>query len=153
MLKEVAVCEACGSQVEPGTGRLVPLEDKFNAKKRGIPFYCEACGSLKFPIKAIRDVVFLWPDPLPERAEGNSKLIIPQAYRSDYKNSLGYVLSAGPGYQKKGCAFRPSELKAGDRVVYDKTVPWTQVVKGSDGKEHQVAMMGALDIRAIVEDE
>lgn len=152
MPEEVIVCEKCGSPVKVVNDQLVPAEEKFNAKKKGIPFHCRACGSLKFPIKAIRDVVFLWPDPLPETVKANSKLIIPEAYRKQYKNDFGYVLSAGPGYAKKGCAFRPSELKAGDRVMYDKSTPWKMPVEDQDGVEHQVRMMGALDVKAKLEE-
>ena len=151
-MSEVIVCEKCGSPVKVVNDKLVPTEERFNAKKKGIPFHCRECGSLKFPIKAIRDVVFLWPDPLPEKIKAQSKLVIPEAYRTIYKNDFGYVMSAGPGYQKKGAAFRPSEVKAGDRVVYDKTTPWTQPVEDQDGVIHQVRMMGALDVKAILEE-
>ena len=147
------VCGKCGVEVKFRGNKVEVSDDKFNARKKKIPFHCRVCGALQFPVKAIRDVVFLWPDPLPIHVNPDSKLIIPDVFRKYYKNDFGYVLSAGPGYQKDGECFRASELKAGDRVVYDKSTPWKHPIEDQEGKVHQIRMMGARDVKAILEDE
>ena len=125
----------------------------FNAKEEGIPFHCDICGVLEFPLRAIRDILFVWPDPLPKFI-GNEKIIeIPLQFREFYKNEFGYVLSIGPGYyDNKHFIHTDRNIVPGSRIVYDKTIPWTWEVQDSKGISHVVKVFGARDVLAICDE-
>lgn len=153
MIQQSFDCKECGNKVipvvYPGGARIEPIEPSINANLLDIPFKCSCCGAIKFPIKPIRDIVFVWPDKLPEKV---GLIHIPEEYRSH--NEYGHVLSVGPGYYdfKKG-RFMPTYLKPGMKVIYDKTVPWYYEATAPNGKDYHVKYMGEGDVKAIIVDE
>ncbi len=123
-------------------------DPKLLAAPNNIPFYCTTCGAFKWRYRAIRSVAFIWPCA-GKKIYGTKGLIqIPQEWQEDYKSDFGILLSLGPGHWDNK-RFYPtnSELKPGMRVVYDKTVPWSQEIKGNDGLRYTVKMMDYKDIR------
>jgi len=118
-------------------------------------FYNKERKELEFNWKAMRDVVFVVPDPLPEkyRVPGEQLepiLFIPDRFREKHGNEYGIVISVGPGYYDRHMRFKPTDVQIGDRVIYDKEVPWSLDLKGADGKDHVCKFMGNGDIKAIV---
>jgi len=151
-------CTACGTELKEYLPDVETGDHFYFAKdellfsmvsKYKIPFFCTECSSLKFPYQAIRDIVFVWPEVIPEKVGG---IFIPRTVQS-LGTEYGVVISVGKGtYNKKG-TFVPSQLKVGDCVVYDKSVPWKMDVLGNDGKTHEVKYMGQLDVKGVVTED
>jgi co-chaperonin GroES (HSP10) len=136
-------CKTCGKEDEE-----IKISSKI-VKRHGIPFVCKECGSLDFKYHATRDIVFIWPDP-PVAKIGS--IVIPDF--AQQHDEYGVVISVGKGcYDKKRRMFVHTQLKIGDYVLYDKTVPWQMDVAGSDDKMHLVKFMGELDVKATVLDD
>ena len=153
-------CPACGVEVEVVDGGIYrPVNKKLLASLPSfkIPFYCSVCDSIKFPYKAVRDVVFLYPTPRPEKV-GN--VYIPdydgRSYntRELFRESSGIILSIGPGaiHKKTKKFFSTKDLEVGDYVYYNKSVPWKLDVIGIDGGKYRVIICGYLDIYAKMEE-
>lgn len=123
---------------------------QLKAREKGIPFYCDTCGVIDFPFKAIRDIIFVWRDKPPSYI-GDEKIIeIPAQFREYYRNEWGYILSAGPGYyNKKGYIPINPYLISGQRIIYNKEAPWEWKVKDSKGIPHTVMVLGEQDILAV----
>lgn len=144
MVKKCLVCSAPESASGVGS-------------KLNVPFRCEACGAIKFPWRPLRDIVFMYPDEIPEKTDGG--IIVPDTVREAYResgelyNSIGTVLAAGKGYTDDSGKFHKTTVKPGDRVNYTSDVPWHMDFEGIDGEKHKVRMMGERDIRAIVNDK
>jgi len=126
----------------------------------GCPFVCPNCNRFRFELRAIRDIVCIWPIPLPKTYVDGGDILRPENYidagdeligRGDY----GLVLSFGPGYyDNKEKKFIPtSDLRVGMKVVYDKTVPWRTYVSGYNGHKELVVLCGFKDVGGYVEDE
>jgi len=157
--REIHKCEVCGGYVQVYSGRegtnsyescnkeMVELLEKYD-----IPFKCMLCGNLHFSIRGVRDVVFLYQDRVEDKLKG--VLHLPDFVRDTMQldKEVGTVLEVGEGYWCPKGRFYPTFLKPGQRVIYDKTVPWERHLIGSDGGRHIVKMMGEKDVRAIVED-
>lgn len=137
------VCKSCGVSVEEGAV-LKKIVEKYK-----IPFVCLECGSLKFKMKAIRDIAFVLEDAPPEKV-GSIFL----SSKTGRRESTGTVLSCGPGYVKKETRkFIPTELKTGDRVIFDKDTPWNVDVENDEGRLIGVRYMGAGDVKCVIVDE
>jgi co-chaperonin GroES (HSP10) len=147
-------CVQCGNLVQVYSGdegtnsyelvdkRLAKVIDEFK-----IPFVCQVCGGLWIGIQAVRDVVFVWPDPPKDKTEGG--IVIPEKFVKD--KGYGTVLSVGPGHwSPKKQKYYPTGLKRGDRVVYNKNVPWRLPVKASDGRVRMIPYMGEQDVLCLV---
>jgi len=116
-------------------------------KKYKIPFVCSKCGTFDFPYIAQQSRVFLWPDPV----EKIGSLIIPDKIQFAMINDYGTVLSVGKGYfNRTQHRYIPTELKTGDRVIYDKNIPWSIEVEAQDGKKYEVKLMPEADIKCLV---
>ena len=113
-----------------------------------IPFKCNKCGNIQFPYQAIRDIVFIWPDPKPPKTKGG--LLIPEKFREH--TGYGIVLSVGKGYRDKKGKFHPSLLKDGVRVLYNKDVPWQIPVELDNGRRLMVPFMGEQDILCLIDE-
>lgn len=75
--------------------------------------------SNEYRFRAIQDIVLIQPDPERERATESGLLILPESERRWART--GIVLAAGPGiHTEKG--FVPSDVKAGDRVIYNENL-------------------------------
>lgn len=111
---------------------------------KATPFYSIEKG-FHFPFTPVGDKVFIYPDSLPKKY-GGSKIHISEKYREFYSSGRGVILSAGSGYYTKKGAFRKMQLKIGQRVIYNKDVPWKQEVVGADGNEHIVVLCGEQDV-------
>lgn len=155
-------CPNCGNivKVVPSGEPTVSYElvDKNLYHKKGdivVPFYCKLCGAIKFPYRAIRDVVFIYPEPYPEKV-GSIYLPRDENYIGGGPTfrlwkPRGVVLSVGPGYwDKKKRRFVPvTGLKVGDIVYFEKNLPkaWRSFeVEGTDGKMHKVVYCGYRDV-------
>jgi len=121
--------------------------------KQLTPFHDED-GNLKFSYQPLRDLVFVFPTPPPEKVGDERVLHIPEQFRKQHQDSTGVVLAIGPGYQNnKGEWFRPSpELQSGVKVYFDNTVPWGQRFFGLDGKEYYIFLCGISDVWCVAED-
>jgi len=131
----MARCDTCGNEA---------------GLKHNTPFVCPECGGIKFPFKAIRDIVFIWPDPLPEKL--SDVIIVPEKVRDRLQEEVdvGTVVSVGPGYwDKKKKKFVYTLVKVGQRVVYDAGCPWWQDVEVGD-KKYEVRLMGEKDIKGVI---
>ena len=120
-------------------------------KKHEIPFICAACGMIKLPVRATLDRVLVWSDPVPDTIGKEGLIFLPEIVKENYLNEFGTVLSVGPGYydDKKHGQYTRTEIKVGDRVVYDKNVLYRLTLRGVDGKMHKITLMGAEDVYGI----
>ena len=115
------------------------------------PFHSEK-GKLKFPYRSLRDMVFIWPDPPPEKLGKKQLIYIPEYLKKRYQDGVGTILSIGLGYtNNKGKHYStPFELKPGVKVLFDIRVPWGMYIKGQDGKKYYVVLCGVADIFGLV---
>jgi len=108
-------------------------------------------GQIQFKWKAVRDLVFIFPEPLPEEYNG---FYIPEKFQNNFRTSTGIVLSCGPGYyDEKKRKWIPTTAKVGDYVIYDEGVldtTWTVNVQGFDDLLHTVRYMGERDIQGVI---
>jgi hypothetical protein len=123
--------------------------------KHGCPFVCPECKEVRFNRKAIRDLVFIWPIPLPKFYIEGGVIARPETARNVEdemygRSDYGLVLSVGPGYwgDKK---FHPtSDLSVGTKVAYDHFVPWGDFAPNVKGKESFIVICGFGDVKGIV---
>jgi co-chaperonin GroES (HSP10) len=94
--------------------------------------------------------VFVYPDPLPEKL---GSFHFPSMYAENYRSKFGVVVAVGKGRYDKKFKWHPTTVRPGDRVVYDKDIPWHMDIEAPDGKKHHVKYMPELDIKGIVEEE
>ena len=120
------------------------------------PFYNKKKKKIIFPYKPMKDLVFIWTEPIPDRV---GLILMPSAEAAFAKhqqentgNSCGVVLAAGPGCTVDG-KFVATTVKPGDRVLFDLGIPWSMEIEGVDGKMYQVRYMGERDIQGIVRDD
>ena len=126
-----------------------------DSNKYHIPFYCTVCGAIKFPYRAIRNIVFIWPLMHYIEEAKSDIIIIPDELKYSEYSNFGIVLSYGPGFynrKKKDKWIPVTGLSVGMKVVYDKTVPWCDYVPGIDGKKHKVIICSFADVSAEVVD-
>lgn len=114
------------------------------------PFNCPDCGQIKFPYQPLKNIVCIYPDPLPEKM---GSFYFPSLYAENHRNKFGIVLAIGKGYHDERGKWHPTTARPGDRVVYDKDVPWYIMVEALDGKMYHVKYMPELDVKGIVEDD
>lgn len=109
-------------------------------------------GKLQFPYQMLGDLVFIFPDPPPEKLGEDNLIILPEKIRKKYHNGTGIILSIGPGYTDLKGKYHSthSKLNAGVRVLFDISVPWGLHITGLDGKKHYAVLCGALDIFGLV---
>lgn len=109
-------------------------------------------GKLVFPYQPIRDIVFVWPCPPPEKVGKESLLYLPEDHRKTFHDGTGVLLSIGSGYKdNKGKWYTPSpKLTPGTRVAFDINAPWGEYFLGQDKKMHYVVICGVEDVNAVV---
>ena len=163
-------CSGCGSEVIIGgvpdfigdkevvtqSYELMNKKLSYDAGGFKVPFYCQICGSIVSPLKAVRDVVLVYPKPLPEKV---GKIVLPEGYfvggitKEKYKEAIGVIISVGLGhFDRKKKEFVPlKELEVGDVVHFEKRIPkgWRLKMKGTDGKEHEIMYCGEKDIKGL----
>ena len=120
-----------------------------NKKKYPIPFWCSICGAIKFPLRPLGDKIFLFSDPIETHI---GVIEIPATYRKE-KRRTGTVVAVGKGYYDDKGRYHKTTLEVGERVSYNFTVPWKMTVKGSDGKDYRVELMGERDVQLILESD
>lgn len=112
-------------------------------EKYRIPFKCAECGDLKLDLAPRGDLTFLWQDPPKEKT--GCGLIIPEIARMLLGSAT--VLAIGKGYFKKSDgSFVETKLSVGDRVLYNKMVPWKVTLQGDGEKKYVVPYCGEQDI-------
>lgn len=162
-------CEGCGAEVavqgddREGTMHYEPVEARVRADKGNgvrIPFACQLCGAIDFMLKAVRDVVFLYPIPKTESV-ASGLIILPDMdfvggnTQERFTSPIGYILTAGEGcVNAKTGRYDDTKgvLAPGDKVIYHKQVPWEIDLPGQDGRMHRVVYCGFRDIWARVEE-
>jgi co-chaperonin GroES (HSP10) len=156
------VCPVCGVEnvkYNKREGlRFRPKNTLLDSTSYGVPFRCSTCRAIQFNVKAVRDIVFLWPIPLSKTfVEGG--LIVRTDKSIDAKDEMygrseyGIVLSVGKGYYDNKKFHPTCELKIGSKVIYDSKVPWCMDSLGFDGKMHTVIYCGIRDIQAVVDEK
>jgi len=112
------------------------------------PFHREKDKKLVFPYRPLRDLVFIWPVPPPEKLGQKQLISIPEEYRKKYHNGVGIILAIGSGYMDDKGKFHPTpfDLKSEVKIMFDISVPWGQYFKGQDGKKYYVCICGVADI-------
>ena len=119
-------------------------------EKYKIPFVNLTKDAIEFKYRPLNGVVFVWPKPIEEKI---GSLFLPESSQENFKSCRGVVLAASKGcIEKKTGVYRECELKVGDEILYDKNVPWNQMIEASDGKEYRVDIMSMFDINALVSD-
>lgn len=150
------ICPECGSTVDivrdadfetNGLSHYFPNKKLVQVVTQyKIPFVCSTCSGLKFPLKALKDIVFIWPEVILEK---QGLIIIPERDRHNFKNSIGIVLSSGKGCKNiRTGQFVISDLVPSDVVMYDQTIPWQYDVLDTDDKMYTVDIANIHDIMA-----
>ena len=116
------------------------------------PFHSEK-GELRFSYRPLRDSVFIYPDPPPEKLGDQQLIHIPAQFRKKYHDGVGTILAIGRGYtDNKGRFYpTPSWLKPGASVMFDIMVPWGMYIRGQDGKKYYTVLCGTADIFGLTE--
>ena len=153
-------CEKCGTEVRVGGDKkegtmyyetVDELLDS-NKTKHPIPFWCDLCGAIKFPMRPLGDKVFIVSDPVSDFVGTTGLIKIPDEYKPK-KRRTGTVVAVGKGYYDNKGKFHPTSIKVGERVAYHFGVPWSMDVEGQDGKQHRVEYMGEKDIQMILDND
>jgi len=143
-------CHECGVECKLVRGKPAPVNQLLRASTYKVPFFCITCGAIKWDLTALRDVVFLYPFEPAKTFKKDGLLSIPEQYRHtyDYMSDFGVVLSVGPGYYGK-TKFYPTDprIQPGMVVIYDKYVLWETSVRGTNGLNYIVKMMGFGDVK------
>ena len=126
------------------------LPDRAVIVKYPTPFTCSRCGQIEFPYQPLKNIVFVYPDPLPEKM---GSFYFPSLYAENYRSKFGIVVAVGKGYHDRRYRWHPTTVRTGDRVVYDKDVPWYMRIEALDGKMYHVKYMPELDVKGIVEED
>jgi len=126
------------------------LPDRAVIVKYQTPFTCPDCGQIEFPYQPLHNIVFIYPDPLPEKM---GSFYFPAMYAENHRSKFGIVLAVGKGRYDKQFKWHPTTVRPGDRVVYDKDVPWHMMIEAPDGKGYHVKYMPELDIKGTVEED
>ncbi len=105
--------------------------------------------NINSPLRAILDRCIIWPIPGPQRI---GPILIPDTVSEDLRKAEGILLSVGPGYYDDSGKFHKTsdQLKQGVKVMYDKDVPWSTIVKDKNGKEHKLVICGVQDIHGVI---
>lgn len=115
------------------------------------PFHSEK-GEVVFPYQPVRDLVFIYPAPPPEKLGEKQLIYLPEQYKKKYHDGVGFILAIGAGYTNNKGKFRPtpSELKPGVKVLYDTGVPWGMYVEGQDKRRYYIILCGTVDIFGVI---
>ena len=147
----IGTCVICKNEVEKRENskqfHLKPVRTELDSTIHNIPFYCPVCGAIKSPLKALRDLVFIYP-LYKSSILGEGLLARPTTYEPELSD-YGVILSFGPGYYRKSKFVPVKDLQIGMHVVYDKTVPWEVKWTGTDKQEHPIKYMTFLDVKLV----
>src|SRR5580692_5585804 len=98
-------CEKCNIEVS----------EKVSAKRDcfTIPFSCNKCGSIKIKYNPVRDIVYVYQYPAPEKSKGGIVLVdekyvgyVGGNYKETLRPNKAVILAFGPGYyDSKECVF------------------------------------------------
>lgn len=147
-------CNKCNTEVEV-IGRTTlcyrPI-DKSLIAEYNFPFYCDLCCAIKSPAKPLRDLVFVYQDE-PEEKYGKGIIEIPKQYQSFYEKDTGIILAIGPGYYKKSGQFVPTTAKIGQKIRFNKQVPFNVELEDTRGIKRRIKVIGEKDILYIMEND
>ena len=142
-------CSACGREVtlltEDGVQQYIPILERLDGRVYNIPFRCLVCDTIVFRWKPLHDLLYIYP--LAEKRYKSSVLEIPTKYNKEYKG-IGIVLAVGYGYWKDEGVFCKTQLLVGNKVLYNKDVPWSAKYDAPDGKTYSVVICGEQDVFA-----
>lgn len=155
-------CPKCENEIrvnssDEGTSSYEPVKKSQSYIRDGfiIPFCCSLCGTLRINYQPVRDVVYLWPYPAPEKTK--SGILLPDdtdfvggAYKDEIRPNLAVILGYGPGYfDIKKRKFVPSEgLEVGQVIHFNKKIikAWTVNLKNESGDRYPVTLCGFQDV-------
>ena len=141
------ICNICGN------GLLDDLSDYSSfaeGRAEHFPFLCDECGGIRFPIKAIRDIIFIKPEPV-DHFPHSDIIEVPEFLKPHELSGYGFVLSMGPGYYDNKGRFWPTHtISVGQRVVFDKDVAdlFTYPIRDYDKNYYQIVTCGFGDVKA-----
>lgn len=118
------------------------------------PFLDKKTGEMVLQLKPIRDVICIWnPEPTTFGTTGiASTLFIPEHWRKNHKRNEGIVIAVGRGhFHKEKRRIIPTTLKPGQRVIYNKDVPWSIKTEALDGKEYKIVLCGEQDVWCVID--
>jgi len=107
-------------------------------------------GVLNFPLRMLHGHVVIWPIEEDMVSEGG---IIIATEDNRKKEDFGYILACGPGAVDEKGKLTPMIFEVGQKVIYDKSVPWSIMVKTPDGNSMELQRMGMYDVKAYVIEE
>ena len=142
------ICSECGQEVvKVDETNWKPMDKLLDSSTNKVPFYCPKCGAIKSPLKAVRDLVLVYP--LFKDPKKLSKIIeLPEPSVPELTD-YGVILSFGPGYYDRKRFHPVTDLRVGMKVIYDRTVPWDIHWEGTDKKTHLIKCMAYPDIKLI----
>jgi co-chaperonin GroES (HSP10) len=89
------------------------------------------------------------PVPVEEKTKGG--FYLPSSAQDNFKTYYAVVLSIGRGVENKRTGeFVTPEVKQGDVVLYDKSVPWGVEAMNSEGQKYPVKISNMFDLSAQV---
>lgn len=140
------MCEVCNTPADRGV--ITDVDPAI------CPFICPSCKKIVFPVKPMRDIVFMWPIPGYSKIAPKSSLeIVTNKFNDHMKRSnVGLILACGPGYHKSG-KFFPMGLTVGMKVMFDNTTPWHSTLTNFQGRKFSVRYMAEPDVQGILEED
>ena len=101
-----SVCNKCASYIEVDIADDIAVDRWLvlkRAKELDCPFFCESCYSNVMRWRAIRDICFVWPVPLPKTyiKGGNIERVGNEDNAEDElhgRTGYGILMAQGPGY-------------------------------------------------------
>jgi len=141
-------CTECGA----GVVGIKVKEHRLNSDIHDIPFFCAMCNAIKLDYWPTGDKVVIFQDRVAE-CFGDSEILIPESYKEFYIKGRGVILAIGPGYWKQKGVFRPTQLKVGQYVLYNKEVPSRIHAIANTGKEYELVLCGEQDIWMTIDND
>jgi len=153
---------------------MIRLEDFDYAKCLELCPLIDKKGNIHLHRRPLRDICYVWVLPAPTHHGLKQLIEIPEHVRGEYKEGVGILLAAGPGWWgpdvKRRDPFNPTrykeqtkeelrykfhptsdQLKPGALVKFNKWVPWNDCVPDLKGNDCWVKMCTASDIEGIIE--
>ena len=105
-------------------------------------------GKIVCGLRMLGSKIIIWKDSRPLKI---GSFWLPPNLRDRENLSVGTVISVGPGYYDKNKKrFIPTEVKPGQRVLFDNTTPWPLDVIDPSGETQSVRLMTELDVKGII---
>lgn len=144
------MCNTCGLNIDEINTINTSIKIINNESIR-IPFFCSECNRIKCNAKVTKDRVLVYEDEVPDKFKGTN-IIIPESSKDELKTGYGFIISVGPGYYNKNGKFVFPSVKVGQRIMFDKSTPWSIKIEDSYGVIREIRLIGEQDIYGIIEE-